>query len=117
MTAIDVSLGEVAAALALVAVAVAVSLWRRAGMETDIGVAAVRAFVQLTAVGYVIKLVFDQDSLAFVFGLIAIMVVIAAATARRRAAAVPGRRAGSWGTSATSRRSSSTSIAASGRPL
>ena len=90
MTAIDVSLGEVGAALALVAVAVAVSLWQRAGVEEDIGLAAVRAFVQLTAVGYVIKFVFDQESLAFVFALIALMVLIAAFTARGRAANVPG---------------------------
>ena len=36
-TGIDVSLGEVAASLALVAVAIAVSLWRRAELEEDIG--------------------------------------------------------------------------------
>ena len=74
----------------LVAVAVAVSRWQRAGVEEDVAVAVVRAFVQLTAVGYVIKLIFDADRLLFVFGLIAAMVVVAALTARRRAAGVPG---------------------------
>jgi putative ABC transport system permease protein len=90
MTAIDVSLPEVAASLALVALAVGVSRWQRAGVEEDVAVAAVRAFVQLTAVGYVIKLIFDADRLVFVFVLIAAMVVVATFTARRRAAAVPG---------------------------
>jgi putative ABC transport system permease protein len=87
--AIDVSLAEVAGALVLVAIAVAVSLWQRADLERDIGVAVVRSFVQLTAIGYVIKLIFDQDNLAFVFALIAVMVVFGALTARNRARKVP----------------------------
>lgn len=90
MKAIDVSLQEVAASLVLVALAAAVSRWQRAAVEDDIAVAAVRAFVQLTAVGYVIKLIFDADRLVFVFALIAAMVVVATFTARRRAASVPG---------------------------
>jgi UDP-glucose/iron transport system permease protein len=88
--AIDLSLGQVAAALALVAVAFAVSLWRRVDLERDIVVAVVRSFIQLTAIGYVIKLIFDSDSLAFVFALLAVMVVFGAFTARSRARSVPG---------------------------
>jgi putative ABC transport system permease protein len=56
---IDVSLGEVAASLALVAVAIAVSLWRRTELEGDIAVAVVRSMVQLIAIGYVIQAIFD----------------------------------------------------------
>src|SRR5206468_5791397 len=59
-TSIQVSLGDVVATLALVAVAVAVSFWRRADLEEDIGIAVVRSFVQLTAIGYVINFIFDQ---------------------------------------------------------
>ena len=55
-SSIHVSVGDVAATLALVAVAVAVSFWRRADLERDIGIAVVRSFIQLTAIGYVIKL-------------------------------------------------------------
>ena len=55
--------GEVAASLVLVAIAVAVSRWRRAELEDDIAVAVLRSFVQLTAVGYVIQAIFDSDSL------------------------------------------------------
>jgi putative ABC transport system permease protein len=80
----------VAAALALVALAVAVSAWRRADLEREIGVAVLRSFVQLTAVGYVIQLVFDLDELALVLALLAGMVTVGALTARRRARSVPG---------------------------
>ena len=41
---IHVSLGDVAATLVLVGVAVAVSFWRRADLEEDIGIAVVRSF-------------------------------------------------------------------------
>jgi putative ABC transport system permease protein len=89
MSSISVSLGEVAAALALVAVAIAISFWRRVDLERDIAVAVVRSFIQLTAIGYVIALIFDADSLLLVFALIAVMVVFGAFTARSRAVGVP----------------------------
>jgi len=54
-TSIHLSLGQVAASLALVAVAAAISLWRGAALERDIGIAVVRSFIQLTAIGYVIN--------------------------------------------------------------
>ena len=91
MRALDsVSLGQVAAALALVVLAAAVSAWRRVGLERDVGVAALRAFVQLTAVGYAIQLVFGLDSIPVVIALLAGMVVLGAFTARGRARSVPG---------------------------
>ena len=89
-TSIHVTLGEVAAALGLVAVALAVSLWQRSGVEGDIGVAVARSFVQLTAIGYVVKLVFDTESLALVVALISAMALMGAFTARGRARRVPG---------------------------
>jgi len=89
-TSIDVSLGEVAAALVLVAIAIAASRWRRAGLEEDIAVAVARSFVQLTAIGYVIDVIFEEDSAALVVALLAVMVVFGAMTARRRAERVPG---------------------------
>jgi putative ABC transport system permease protein len=89
MTSIDVTLGEVAASLALVAVAAAVSFWRKADLEKDIGIAVVRSMVQLIAIGYVINAIFDSDSLLLTFGLIAVMVVFGAIQARQRAKRVP----------------------------
>ena len=61
-----------------------------AGLEEDIGIAVVRSFIQLTAIGYVITVIFDEDSAALVVALIAVMVVFGAFTARRRAQRVPG---------------------------
>ena len=88
-SSIDVSLGEVAGSLALVAVAIAVSLWRRTDLEKDIGIAVVRSFIQLTAIGFVIQIIFDEDSLLLVSALIALMVLFGALTARSRARKVP----------------------------
>ncbi|HEX8074123.1 MAG TPA: iron export ABC transporter permease subunit FetB [Thermoleophilaceae bacterium] len=87
---IHVTLGEVAASLALVAVAAAVSLWRRADLERDLALAVVRSFLQLTAVGYVIQAIFDSDSLWLVALLLAVMVGFGSLTARSRARGVPG---------------------------
>ena len=89
MNSIDVTFGEVAATLALVAVAAAVSLWRRADLEQDIGLAVLRSFLQLTAIGFVIQAIFDSDSLWLVAALLAVMVGFGAFTARSRARGVP----------------------------
>src|SRR6185295_11856198 len=88
-TSIHVTPGEVAASLALVALAAAISFWRKADLERDIGIATVRSFVQLTAIGYAIKLIFEADTLWLVFGLLAVMVLFGALTARSRAKRVP----------------------------
>jgi len=78
---VNITLGEVAASLALIAVAIAVSFWRRAELEQDIAVAVVRSFLQLTAVGYVIQAIFDTNSLWLVAALLAGMVAFGAWTA------------------------------------
>lgn len=90
MSTVSITLGEVAASLALIAVAIAVSFWRRAELEKDIAVAVLRSFIQLTAVGYVIQAIFDTNSLWLVVALLAGMVVFGAWTARGRAKGVPG---------------------------
>jgi UDP-glucose/iron transport system permease protein len=87
---IHVSLGQVAASLALAALAAAVSRWRRTDLERDIGIAIVRSFVQLTAIGYAIKLIFEADTFLLVLALLSVMVLFGALTARGRAKKVPG---------------------------
>jgi putative ABC transport system permease protein len=89
IAAIHITLGQVAATLVLVAVAVAVSVWQHADLEREIGIAVIRSFIQLTAIGYVIKLIFDQDQLIFVVVLLAAMVTFGAFTANSRAKKVP----------------------------
>ena len=46
-------------------------------------------FVQLTAIGYAIKLIFDADTIWLVLALLAVMVLFGALTARSRAKKVP----------------------------
>ena len=89
MSGVDVSLGQVAAALVLVAIAIAISRWSSARLEADMGIAVLRSFIQLTAIGYVIQLIFDDGSLALVFALLAVMVGFGTLTARSRARKVP----------------------------
>ena len=96
---ISITLGEVAASLVLVGVAIAVSFWRRAELEQDIAVAVLRSFIQLTAVGYVIQAIFDTDSLWLVVALLAAMVAFGAApraAARRACRASPARSCSRW---------------------
>ena len=89
IAAIQITLGQVASTLVLVAVAVAVSVWQRADLERDIGIAVIRSFVQLTAIGYVIEVIFEEDNVGFVVALLAAMVLVGAFTARSRARKVP----------------------------
>jgi putative ABC transport system permease protein len=81
--------GQVAGSLALVAIAVALSLWRRVPLEREIAWAVLRSFVQLIALGYVIKLIFEAGHVAYVVPLLALMVLFGAFTARGRARRVP----------------------------
>lgn len=86
---IDVSLAQVAAALVLVVVAIGISRWSGARLEGDMAIAVVRSFVQLTAIGYVIQLIFDDGSLWLVLALLTVMVGFGTLTARGRASRVP----------------------------
>jgi putative ABC transport system permease protein len=89
-SSIQVELWQVAASLVLVAIAIAISRWRQADLERDIAVATVRSIVQLTLVGYAIKLIFEADTIWLVLALLSVMVLFGALTARSRAKSVPG---------------------------
>ncbi len=80
---------NVATAVVMVAVAVGLSLWQRAGLERDILIASLRAFVQLMAIGYVINFIFGTSSLALVLLMIAAMVAFAGFTSGRRLRGLP----------------------------
>ena len=86
----DVSWVGLATSLALVAVAAAVSLWQRLGLERQIAWSAFRALVQLLLVGAALSLLLKPGtSLWWSWAWTAGMVAYAGDVARRRAPEVP----------------------------
>jgi putative ABC transport system permease protein len=86
-----VSYVDVALAVLLVVVAIAVSRVRRLGTEGDLAVATVRSFVQLVAVGYVLDFVFGGHAVLTPI-VLAVMITTATLTSGSRAKGVPGAR-------------------------
>lgn len=87
----DVGWWGLAASLILVAITIAISAWRRLGLERDVLLATGRALVQLLAVGYVLVVIIDPDQpVAYAWAWLVFMVVFAAWTVSRRAPEVPG---------------------------
>jgi len=77
--------------LTLIVLAVAISLRMRLGIERSIIWAALRAAVQLLAVGAVFRLIFESAQAPLYSGLwVAGMIVMAAFVADRRAKGIPG---------------------------
>ncbi len=72
------------ASTALVGIAIAIVEIRRLGVGKELFVSALRTFVQLMAVGYVIKFVFDLEGLLYQMLLLLAMVTVASFTARGR---------------------------------
>ncbi len=76
--------------LVLVGVAVAISLWRRLGLEGSMVWSSARAMVQLLVVGLLLSVLFrSRHSLGWSWVWVLGMVVFAAETVRRRAREVP----------------------------
>lgn len=81
---IDVAWTDLALAAALVFVAIGVAHWQRLGLAKSLFVGAVRAVVQLVAVGYVLVYVFAADRWWMVLLVLAIMLIAATVTATDR---------------------------------
>lgn len=98
MTAVASTYGYVGwlglvASLALVGIAVVISLWQRLDLERSLVWASVRAIVQLLSVGAVLAFVLSpRVPLIVSWVWVAFMVVFASETVRRRAPEVPGAR-------------------------
>ncbi|MEP1124707.1 MAG: iron export ABC transporter permease subunit FetB [Ilumatobacter sp.] len=90
MNRADIGLVGLAASSILIAVAVAISMWRRLGLERDVVWSAFRALVQLLIVGFALQLVVDDDDPLFLSGIwLLVMHLFAAYTTWRRAKDVP----------------------------
>lgn len=75
--ALNIGSLELGIAGLFVAAAGAVSVWGRLNLEKPLLIGAVRCVVQLTAMGYVLRFVFDVQSAWIVMGLFGVMVVFA----------------------------------------
>ncbi|MDE0583457.1 MULTISPECIES: ABC transporter permease [Planococcus] len=60
------------------------------GLGRDMTVATIRSIIQLLAVGYVLKFVFDSESLLYIFLMVALMIVAATHNAQKKGAAIQG---------------------------
>lgn len=69
---------DVAIALTLVAIAIAVSRWWKIPVQKELAIGTVRAFVQLVAVGYALEYIFDLQSLWLILLAILVMVLVGA---------------------------------------
>ena len=83
------SWGAVAVSGLLVVVAMAIASWQRLGISREIAVAALRALVQLVAIGAVLAWLFAHAGLAGALLWIAVMALIAAGESRRRGKGIP----------------------------
>ncbi|MDF1544424.1 MAG: iron export ABC transporter permease subunit FetB [bacterium] len=78
------ALTEVVISLLLVVASLAITRYWKINVAKDISLGSVRAFVQLIAVGYVLQLVFDIESVWLVLLCLAVMILIGAQAAASR---------------------------------
>ena len=84
MTYVSIPFPRLALAVGLVALAMALSRRASLGIERDLGLGAVRAAVQLLAIGYVLLLLFSHQRPGWVFLTLAVMLGVASVTAAGR---------------------------------
>lgn len=84
MNYIHISNFNLAFATVLILVTLLVSLKERLGLEKDLLIGAVRTFVQLTLVGYILQFIFDTRRWYWVILALAIMITVAGWNALKR---------------------------------
>ena len=86
---VEIGVGQLLLSTGFVVVVGVLSLRLALGVERDIGIAAVRTFLQLIALGLVLRWVFGTDSPLVVLGILAFMMAAAAYTIVQRAPDAP----------------------------
>lgn len=81
---IELDIIDLALALGIIGIAIALSLWQKLGLETKFMFGAGRALLQLLIVGYVLDLVFALHNWFAVLIVLLFMLSVAAITARNR---------------------------------
>ncbi|KAL2345008.1 hypothetical protein Fmac_006293 [Flemingia macrophylla] len=77
------------AATAVVFLAVALSFYMKLGLQLEMLVAILRAFIQLSIIGFVLQFIFNQDNAGWILLAYLFMVSVAGYTAGERAKHVP----------------------------
>ncbi|MEK8199833.1 ABC transporter permease [Lysinibacillus sp. FSL M8-0134] len=60
------------------------------GLERDTLIATFRSIVQLLAVGYILKFIFEANSYIYIFLMVALMIIVATLNARKKGAGIKG---------------------------
>ncbi len=81
-------MNQLVASTALVGIAIAIIEIKRLGVGKDLIIGSIRSFIQLMAVGFVIKFVFDLRQVQYQALLLLAMIFIASFTARGRARSI-----------------------------
>ncbi len=90
MTYVDIPVPRLAMTAGLIVLAVAVSRRLRLDLGAAIAFGAVRAAIQLVAIGYALVFLFAHETAPAVLGVLAVMLAVAALTSARRVAHTPG---------------------------
>ncbi|KAL8094712.1 hypothetical protein AgCh_036290 [Apium graveolens] len=77
------------AATAVVLVALFLSYLQKLGLEAEMAYSILRAFLQLSVIGFVLEFIFTQDNTVWILAAYLFMVVVAGYTAGQRAKHVP----------------------------
>jgi putative ABC transport system permease protein len=90
MSYVEIPWVRLALAGLLIVLAIVLSRIQRLGLEFDLAVGAIRAAVQLVAIGFVLVLIFHTESAALTILALTVMLSVAAVTAARRVRHGPG---------------------------
>lgn len=77
MDYINLSWGDLALSLTFIVLALGLAYWQKIDIKKDVAVGTIRTFVQLLAVGYVLKWLFNLNHWLPLFGVLAIMIAFA----------------------------------------
>ncbi|MEH7239367.1 ABC transporter permease [Bacillus sp. JJ1562] len=85
-------MSTLALAIALIFVLIPIFLSKtfNLGLEKDTTIAVIRSIIQLFAVGYILKFVFETESLIYIFLMVAVMIIAATQNARKKGKAIKG---------------------------
>ncbi|MEW9502953.1 ABC transporter permease [Jeotgalibacillus marinus] len=76
--------------LIFVLIPIILSKTLRLDLEKDTIIATIRSIIQLLAVGYILKFVFDTESLVYIFLMVALMIGVATHNAQKKGASIRG---------------------------